>query len=184
MRDNSSSISKLKKFCKCGCGELLPIPKFPCLQARFLHGHNIGSLHQKGSKSSHWKGGTPKASGGYILEYCPEHLFADKSGYVLQHRIVWERSHKACLLKWSNIHHKNHIRNDNRIENLEAMTSWSHGYHHSKQDFSNRFCYNCNQKTYTDYRNYECWYRHPITKQEHLCRKCYRKICWKLNKSI
>jgi hypothetical protein len=28
------------KLCECGCGALLPIPKYPSRQARYVHGHN------------------------------------------------------------------------------------------------------------------------------------------------
>ena len=32
--------NKNQKVCACGCGGLLPIPKFPCYQRTFLNGHN------------------------------------------------------------------------------------------------------------------------------------------------
>lgn len=121
-----------------------------------------------------WKGGKPKTSTGYILQYSPKHKFASVEGYVPKHRLIWEIYHKACLLKWSNVHHINHVRDDNRIENLEAMTSWKHTYDHKKQDFTNRFCYNCNGKTQI-LNGRENWFKHPIIKQVYLCRKCYRK---------
>lgn len=64
---------------------------------------------------------TKYTSYGYILEYSPNHHFAQKSGHVYQHRLVWERHNKATLLPWGIIRHKNGKTDDNRIENLKAM---------------------------------------------------------------
>lgn len=47
-----------------------------------------------------------------------------------EHRLVWEQHYDACLLSWGHIHHKNHIRTDNRIGNLEAMTISQHTIQH------------------------------------------------------
>jgi hypothetical protein len=56
----------------------------------------------------------------------PDHQFSDKRGYVLEHRFVWEEYYNACLLPWTVIHHKNGIRDDNRIENLQALFNGEH----------------------------------------------------------
>lgn len=41
---------------------------------------------------------------------------------VQQHRVIWEMHHGRKLKPFENIHHKNGIRTDNRIENLELWT--------------------------------------------------------------
>jgi hypothetical protein len=44
-----------------------------------------------------------------------------KGGSALVHRLVWEEANNRPLQKWEHIHHKNGIRTDNRIENLELV---------------------------------------------------------------
>lgn len=134
-------ILKDKRFCLCGCGIEVKPPN------KWISGHNIITLHESGVKAPHWKGGERKMVNGYVTQYQPNHKFANKQGTIYQHRLVWEEFHKATLLSWADIHHINGIKDDNRPENLEAMMKAQHIYRHAKKDLSNRFCYQCNQKT-------------------------------------
>lgn len=75
-----------------------------------------------GEKNPNWKGGRYKSSDGYILvKLQPNDFFysmADHDGYVLEHRLIVAQHLGRCLLPWEVVHHKNAIRNDNRLENL------------------------------------------------------------------
>ena len=75
-------------------------------------------------KASHlWKGGRYTKREGYIYVYQPEHPFNIKK-YVLEHRLVMEKHLGRYLKKGETVHHKNGIRDDNRIENLELWVTW------------------------------------------------------------
>jgi len=55
---------------------------------------------------------------GYVLRLVENHPFADKRGYVREHRLIMEKHLGRFLLSTEFIHHINQIRNDNRLENL------------------------------------------------------------------
>lgn len=75
-------------------------------------------LKLKEEKNHFWKGGISYHSKGYILLLRPNHPFASKENYVLEHRLVMEQHLGRVLLPTEVIHHINGIPNDNRIENL------------------------------------------------------------------
>lgn len=81
------------------------------------------SCGRKGSRSHNWKGGIQNSSG-YRLLHMPEHPNAQKqSGYVMEHIVVMTEQLGRPLLPHENVHHKNGVRDDNRIENLELWST-------------------------------------------------------------
>lgn len=56
---------------------------------------------------------------GYVVEYVPGHIQADSSGKAMQHRRIMADRLGRPLTDFENVHHKNGVRCDNRLENLE-----------------------------------------------------------------
>ena len=69
--------------------------------------------------NGNWKGGRNKINTGYWKVLAKDHPAADKNGYVLEHRIVLEKQMGRYLHDRERVHHKNGVRDDNRLENLE-----------------------------------------------------------------
>jgi hypothetical protein len=83
----------------------------------FKKGENTGADHHN------WKGGICKHKAGYLWQRATNHPNVDCRGYVLQHRLVMEKSIGRILSKNEVVHHINGIRDDNRIENLVLCIS-------------------------------------------------------------
>ena len=73
-----------------------------------------------GSSNPNWKGGRFKHSDGYIA------VGVGNSQYRLEHDVVIEGAIGRPLRKDENVHHKNGVRDDNRLGNLELCTISEH----------------------------------------------------------
>ena len=83
-----------------------------------------------------WRGKSLALScGGYSVIYLDPTDFFFSMGsqvsrgagsYVLGHRLVMAKSLGRCLKPWEIVHHRNHIKTDNRIENLQLISELGH----------------------------------------------------------
>lgn len=87
----------------------------------------------KWKKPTEFGGHKKKRADGYIKVYCPTHPMATKDGYVMEHILVMEKHIGRTITRDEVVHHKNHIRDDNRIENLQLMTFKEHSSLHMKE---------------------------------------------------
>ncbi len=78
-----------------------------------------------------WNGGKYINEDGYVLLWAPNHPAAHGGKYVLEHRLVMERHLGRLLRRDESIHHRNGIKSDNRIENLEVMSPSKHSRLHA-----------------------------------------------------
>lgn len=83
-------------------------------------------------------GHTKNHNRGYILAYAPRHPNAHKDGYVMLHTILMEREIGRYLMEDEVVHHINHDRTDNRIENLQLMKKKDHCSMHMKERHQQR----------------------------------------------
>lgn len=69
-----------------------------------------------------WKDGRYIKPDGYVQIAVPNYISANKNRYMAEHRFVMEQHLGRTLTKDETVHHKNGVRDDNRIDNLEL---WS-----------------------------------------------------------
>lgn len=85
---------------------------------------------------SNWKGGRRLIPRGYIEIRLPsDHNFycmVNSGGYVYEHRLVMAQHLGRPLERWEFVHHRNGIRHDNNIDNLELTSNGAHLTQHNK----------------------------------------------------
>lgn len=84
-------------------------------------------------KPSKYGGHIKKRVDGYVCVYVKNHPNSNKDGYVMEHILVMEEFLGRYLTPSEVVHHINHQRDDNRIQNLELMTKSSHSSFHMKE---------------------------------------------------
>lgn len=127
---NGKGKQYVRYQCECDCGN--------------IHEADVNALRSGGTRScgclsmeaklknlsggrNKWKGGRIKSTQGYINIYKPDHPSSingkgSARKYVLEHRLVMEEHLGRYLTDNETVHHKNGIKTDNRIENLELWT--------------------------------------------------------------
>jgi hypothetical protein len=113
-------------LCQCDCGTIKEVyapnliggssTSCGCRHKEIMH-------KMSGVNSPTWKGGRRIDEQGYVNIYQPNHRKAKSNGYVKEHVLVMEGEVGRPLLTGENVHHKNGIKSDNRLSNLELWSS-------------------------------------------------------------
>lgn len=100
-------------------------------------GNTFAASKRRGSNNSNWKKGRTRDKSGYVyIRVSPEPGGAGSS-YKAEHVLVWE-SINGSLPKGYIVHHYNGIKDDNRSENLFAMSRKDHGAIHTGEHYKIR----------------------------------------------
>jgi len=115
----------------CGKERWVPLVKGAPKNPRCVRcSNNINVKARSGVNSITWKGGRRIKWNHYIMIYVsPNDFFypmATTNGTVLEHRLVMAKHLGRNLHRWELVHHKNHNRTDNRIENLQLISDDRH----------------------------------------------------------
>jgi hypothetical protein len=86
--------------------------------------HYCNSCYKSGVSRANWKGGEYTKKDGYVMKLCPSHPRATHDGYVRKHILVMEESLKRPLYPKETVHHKNGMRGDNDINNLQLRNGF------------------------------------------------------------
>ena len=129
-------ISEIAKECEVGITTISRwAAKFEIREIRDYKGSH------KGSQNPYWRGGKYKDNvSGFIWVYNPKHPSATKKGYVAEHRLIMEKFIGRYLRGNEIVRHKNKIKDDNKIKNLEIVVLGEPNH------LEKVFCPFCNKK--------------------------------------
>ena len=152
---------------ECGFEPKKPLPSENCKKA--VSKAKKGKIKEQ---SSNWKGGKRiDKRTGYVLIWSSK-----EKKYLREHRVIMEQYLGRKLKSNEDVHHKNRIKTDNRIENLEVLTKSQHTIKHEKED-----------KKHVRKNNIECIYPNCnilTSNKFHLCRKHYKLQWQRLKKGL
>lgn len=123
---------KTAKYCSIKCQGVFWKGKIRSVDTLFKKGQIPVNKGKKSSIESRLKMRFAKFKGGWIEQTGYKVLRDDNRKIVKEHRLVWENYHGA-IPKGYVVHHKNEIKTDNRINNLELIKHEEHTRLHTLQ---------------------------------------------------
>ncbi len=135
----------------------------------------------RGKQHKNWKGGRHIARGYPQVILSPNDFFVsmtDKRRYLPEHRLVMAKHLGRCLESYEIVHHKNGVKDDNRIENLELL--WGVDEHIKKHTWGYKYGFKKGLeegkkktlKRVIEWGNEECPHSHLLKIKQ----RCV--ICW------
>jgi hypothetical protein len=118
--------------CKCGCHSIITERDDNSRLHTYKHGHRNRQKYPnpiiQGSDHYNWNGGRWLTSRGYV------HVSTGHHKHKQEHIIIMEKHLDRKLMPNELVHHKNGIKDDNRLENLELLTRQTHPPIHNKRN--------------------------------------------------
>jgi len=90
--------------------------------------------YRRGPRNPRWNSGRIFDGKGYVMIRVGRgHPLAHSHDFAYEHLVVWVSAGKPRPNPWEVLHHRNRDKTDNRIENLELVSSSEHGRLHSAE---------------------------------------------------
>jgi hypothetical protein len=87
--------------------------------------------HKSGSKHHRWSDERMLSEQGYVkVRVGKDHPLADPNGYAYEHLLVWVSAGRERPNSGQLLHHRNEVKTDNRVENLELLNRAEHAAEH------------------------------------------------------
>ncbi len=112
-------------------GAILDMSHTTILRRLHEHAIPINKYGKNGHRNSHWKGGEALDGCGYTRVLRPNHLRANKHGYVLRGIVNWEKAHGMTLPEGKEPHHNDLNKLNDAAKNIEPMTHVGHAMTHA-----------------------------------------------------
>lgn len=101
---------------QCACGNIKQKVSKTCVLC-------FQNTRSAGEFNGNWKGGITKHKAGYVQVRMTD-VETGVSTYIFEHRLVMQDYLGRVLLPTETVHHKNGIKTDNRLDNLELWVTY------------------------------------------------------------
>jgi endogenous inhibitor of DNA gyrase (YacG/DUF329 family) len=119
----NTTVGTEERMCQ-GCGKAFA---FRLTMAKYNAGVFCSKQCGYDYRKAQSAGRTKITGDGYVVVRIPDHPSAQANGWIMEHRMLMEEQLGRQLLPHESVHHKNTVRDDNRLENLELWCGPTRG---------------------------------------------------------